>query len=63
VAKEVDPFARAIHALCVAAGAECPEAAARKAANTSLKRAAEISGRRRRNLTLAEAERMCRNRC
>lgn len=57
MAKKVDPFAKAIHDLCVAAGAECP--AARKAAAPSVKRVAQTSSRRR-NLTLSEAERMCR---
>jgi hypothetical protein len=57
VAKKVDPFAKAIHDLCVEAGADCP--AARKAADTSVKRSAQTSTPRRR-LTVAEAERMCR---
>jgi hypothetical protein len=57
VAKKVDPVAKAIHDICVEAGADCPSA--RKADHMNVKRA-QIS-RRRRNLTLAEAERMCRN--
>jgi hypothetical protein len=59
MAKKVDPFAKAIHDLCVGAGAECPQAA-RKAATPSVKRVAQTSSRRR-NLTLSEAERLCRN--
>jgi hypothetical protein len=64
MAKKVDPFAKAIHDLCVAAGAKCGgkcDPGARKAAVTSVKRVAQVSGPRRRNLTLAEALRMCRN--
>jgi hypothetical protein len=65
MAKKVDPFAKAIHDLCVAAGAECGakcDQAARKAANTtSVKRVAQTSPPRRRNLTVAEAGRMCTN--
>ena len=52
MSRKVDEFARAIHDLCVAAGAECPEA--RCAAHTKHART------RRRNLTLAECERMRR---
>jgi|HubBroStandDraft_3_1064219.scaffolds.fasta_scaffold1136615_1 hypothetical protein len=61
MAKKVDPFAKAIHDLCVAAGAECGarcDPGARKAADTAVKRTAQTSGRRR-NLTVAEAGRMC----
>jgi hypothetical protein len=47
--KTVDPFAKAVHDLCVAAGAKCDQA--RFAANRNVKR--------RRNLTVAEARRMC----
>ena len=64
MAKKVDPFAKAIHELCVAAGVKCGgkcDPGARKAAVTSVKRVAQISGQRRRNLTVAEAGRMCRN--
>ena len=56
MAKKVDPLAKAIHDLCVAAGAKC-DPGARKAANTSVKRTAQTSGPRRR-LTVAEAERL-----
>jgi hypothetical protein len=48
VAKTVDPFAKAIHDLCVAAGAKCgPKCGASKGTRS-----------RRRNLTVAEAEQM-----
>jgi hypothetical protein len=50
------PTAKLIHDLCVDAGAECP--AARKAADTTVKRTAQIPGRRR-NLTVEEAWRLC----
>lgn len=65
MAKKVDPFAKSIHDLCVAARAKCGakcDPAARKAANASVKRVAQISGLRRRALTVSEAERMCRDR-
>jgi hypothetical protein len=55
VAKKVDPVAKAIHDICVAAGADCP--AARKADDTNVKRVAQTSSRRR-NLTVREAEAM-----
>jgi hypothetical protein len=58
VAQKVNPLAKAAHDLCVEAGADCP--AKRKAADTSVKRAAQASKPRRRNLTLAEAERLRR---
>ena len=62
MAKKVDPLAKAIHDLCVAAGAKWPpppDPGARKAANTVLKRTAQtfLPGPRRRTLTVAEAER------
>jgi hypothetical protein len=73
VAKTVDPFAKAIHDLAVAAGAKCgarSDHGARHAADASVKRsrrrnltvseAAAMGGRPRGNLTLAEAERMSR---
>jgi hypothetical protein len=62
MANKVDPFAKGVHDLCVAAGAECGarcDLGARKAADTAVKRTAQTSGRRRRNLTVAEAGRMC----
>lgn len=51
VVQKVDPFAKAIHDLCVAAGVKCDQGA-RCAAHTSTKRS--------RNLTLSEAQLMCR---
>jgi hypothetical protein len=54
VANKVDPLAKAIHDMCVAAGATCDHAA-RTADAPSVKRASKP---RRRNLTLAEAEHM-----
>jgi hypothetical protein len=64
VAKKIDPVARAIHDIAVAAGAECPEA--RNCGSAPVKRAttenhaAQTSKPRRRNLTLSQAARMCR---
>jgi hypothetical protein len=52
--KKADPFAKAIHDLCVAAGAKC---GARCDQAASVKRAAQISSRRR-NLTIREADAM-----
>jgi hypothetical protein len=51
-----EKFAKVIHALCVEAGVDC-EARCHQAPRA--KRPAPTSSRRR-NLTLAEAERMCR---
>jgi hypothetical protein len=52
-------FAKAIHDLCVAAGVNCGHRAG-EAATPSVKRVV-ATGRRRRNLTLAEAERLARD--
>lgn len=60
MAKKVDPFAKAIHDLCVAAGAKCDQGA-RCSAHASVKRVAQISGPRRRALTVAQAERLARD--
>jgi hypothetical protein len=57
---KVNSLAKAVHDLCVEAGADCP--AARKAADATVKRAAQTSGPRRVALTVSEAERMCRDR-
>ena len=63
MAKKVDPFAKAIHDLCVLAGAKCGARCDQGTpkANTSVQRAAQLARPRRRNLTVAEAGRMCRN--
>ena len=53
-----ETFAKAIHDLCVAAGVDCDHRAC-EAATPSVKRVAPTPGRRR-NLSLAEAERMAR---
>jgi hypothetical protein len=58
VAKQVDdPFAKALHDLCVAAGASCGARCDQGVpqANTAARRRS-----RRRNLTVAEAERLAR---
>jgi hypothetical protein len=67
VAKKVDPVAKLIHDLCVDAGAECPAAARSRREAFKIREvdprpyAPQKAGRRGRNLTVAEAGRMCRN--
>lgn len=65
MAKKVDPVAKLIHDLCVDAGADCPAAArsrreAFKIREVDPRPYVPKKGRRRPNLTLAEAALMCR---